>query len=149
MISRIVKKCSNGWVILGQFIPVEWQNCLASPSNDRIDYGVLFLEIARLPRYGIRTNRAQQVRVLTFLRTQRNIRDMQHPDVGGDRFQRLFEIWLVWPRIVSVSRMAAESMVIMLRIYAPHEYGRAPTPSPTACLHELVGGVTAVNSLGG
>ena len=95
MISRILKKCSNGWVILGQFIPVKWQNCLASPSNDRIDYGILFLEIARLPRNRIRTNRAQQVRVLAFLRTQRNIRDMQHLDVGGDRFQRLFEIWFV------------------------------------------------------
>src|SRR5271156_3132621 len=84
MISRILKKCSNGWVILGQFIPVKRQNCLASPSNDRIDSGILFLEIARLPRNRIRTNRAQQVRVLTLLRTQWNIRDMQHLDVGGD-----------------------------------------------------------------
>ena len=100
MISRIVKKCSNGRVILGQFIPVERQNRLASPSNDRIDSGVLFLEIARLPRDRIRTNRTQQVCVLTFLRTQRNIRDMQHPDVGGDRLQRLFEIWFVFRRLV-------------------------------------------------
>ena len=140
MMSRIVKKCSSGRVVLGQFIPVERQNRLASPSNDRINSGVLFLEIARLPRDRIRTNRTQQVRILTFLRTQRNIRDMQHPNVDGDCLQHLFEIRLVVAKIVSVSRIAAVSMVIILRIYAPHEYGRAPTPSPTACLHELVGG---------
>src|SRR5580692_5542809 len=90
--SRVVKKGLSGWVILGQFIPVEGQNRLASPSNDWIDSSVLFLEIARLPRHRIRANRAQEVRVLTFLRTQRSIRDMQHSDVGGDRLQRLFEI---------------------------------------------------------
>ena len=95
MMSRIVKKCSSGRVVLGQFIPVERQNSLASPSNDRIDSGVLFLEIARLPRDRIRTNRTQQVRILTFLRTQRNIRDMQHPNVDGDCLQHLFEIRLV------------------------------------------------------
>ena len=42
VISRIVKKCSSGWIILGQFIPVEGQNRLASTSDDRIDSGVLF-----------------------------------------------------------------------------------------------------------
>lgn len=44
MISRIVKKCSNSRVILGQFIPVEGQNRLASTNNDRIDSGILLLE---------------------------------------------------------------------------------------------------------
>ena len=81
-----------GWVILGQFIPVEGQNRLASPRNDRINSSVLFLEIARLPRHRIRANRAQEVRVLTLLQTQRSIRDMQHSDVGSERLQRLFEI---------------------------------------------------------
>src|SRR3984957_17891412 len=90
--SRVVKKGLSGWVILGQFIPVEGQNRLASPRNDRIDSSVLFLEIARLPRYRIRANRAQEVRVLTLLQTQRSIRDMQHSDVGSERLQRLFEI---------------------------------------------------------
>ncbi len=144
MISRILKKCSNGWVILGQFIPVKWQNCLASPSNDRIDYGILFLEIARLPRNRIRTNRAQQVRVLDF-----SANTTEHTRYAAPRcwtaiaFSACSRSGSSWPRIVSVSRIAAESIFIMLRIYAPHEYGRAPTPSPTACLHELVGGVTA------
>ena len=114
MMSRVVKKCSSGRVVLGQFIPVEGQNSLASPSNDRIDSGVLFLEIARLPRDRIRTNRTQQVRVLTPLRTQRNIRDMQHPNVDGDALRTCSRSASSWPKIVSVSRIAAESIVSCL-----------------------------------
>ena len=143
MINRIVKKCSSGRIIPRQLIPVERQNRHASPSNDRIDSVVLFLEIARLPRNRIRTNRAQQVRVLTFLRTQRNIGDMQHPNVGGDRLQRLFEIWFVVAknRIRQPNRRRVK---VMPCINAPHDYGRAPTPSRTkvACAC-LVGGRTA------
>src|SRR4029077_10913652 len=75
VISRVVKKCLSRWVIPGQFIPVERKNRLSSPSDDRIDSGVLFLEIARLPRDRIRADRPEQVRVFTFLRTQRSIRD--------------------------------------------------------------------------
>src|SRR5580692_3608893 len=93
--SRVVKKGLSDWIILGQFIPVGGQNRLASPRNDRIDSSVLFPEIERLPCDRVRANRTQQVCVLTFLRTQRSIRDMQNSDVGGDRLQRLFEIQLV------------------------------------------------------
>src|SRR5277367_2714955 len=91
VISSVVKKCSSGRVIPGQFIPVERKNRLSSPSQDGIDLGVFFLEIAHLPLSRIRTNRTKQVCVFTFLQTQRSIRDMLHSDVGSDRPQRLFE----------------------------------------------------------
>ena len=66
VISRVVKKCLSRWVIPGQFIPVERKNRLSSPSDDRIDSGVLFLEIARLPRDRIRASRPEQVSRLHF-----------------------------------------------------------------------------------
>src|ERR1700722_962998 len=66
VISRVVKKCLSRWVIPGQFIPVERKNRLSSPSEDRIDSGVLFFEIARLPLDRIRADRSEQARVFTF-----------------------------------------------------------------------------------
>jgi hypothetical protein len=92
VLSRVVKKGFNGWVIPGQFIPVERQDRLVTPRKDRIDSSILFQEIARLPRHRIRANRAQQVHVVTLLHRQRSVRDVQHSDVRSDRLQGLFEI---------------------------------------------------------
>ena len=112
VISCIVKKCLSGRIILGQFIPVEGQNRLASPSNDRIDSDVLFLEIARLPRDRVRANRTRR-NLLTFRRPQRSIRECSTPMLAAIAFSVCSRSGPSSPSIVSVNRIAAASMVIL------------------------------------
>ena len=95
-----------------------------------------FFEIARLPLDRIRADRPEQVRVYTFLRTQRSIRDMQHSDVGGDRLQRLFEIRPVLAkyRVRQPDRRRVNGHALHLSASPiPHDFGRADPIAHEPC----------------
>ena len=140
VISRVVKKCLSRWVIPGQFIPVERKNRLSSPSDDRIDSGVLFFEIAR----ACHSTGYVQIALNRFASSLFCEHNGAYaicctPMLAASAFSVCSRSGPSSPRIVSVSRIAAESMV-MLCACAPHDYGRvAPSRASPDCA-SLAGG---------